>query len=330
MELAYGHGNVAAVLEARSDLDGARRELELAQQIKEDLARRKPDDRQRLDSVATGHNRIGVVLDKAGDTEAAFRHFEADLKIRRELVERDPRNVAIRRSLGVAYTFLARAHEDRGELAAAEKNMRQALAVSEESSAIDRRNLDWQRDVGRVQVVLADVLRWQRHTREAASLSAIAVAASCGRLPRPRDTQAARQRDLPPRKSLPAGSRWREEMRRWPPARRKPSRLCSLRWSPGAPIAMLPALQPRPGFSQRTRRSGEAGPKKGDGRPRGRVGAGAEDRTGRKADVGDAGTRVADARPRRRGAADPCASARAVLPPSVADDVGERQDVLMC
>jgi len=195
MELAYGHGNVAAVLEARSDLDGARRELELAQQIKEDLARRKPDDRQRLDSVATGHNRLGGVLNNIGESQAALEHFLSDAAIRKALVERYPQDYSLRRLQQVALNFVSRAYLEQGDLAAATRYARNGADVAALYAAVDPRNLDWQRDVGRTQATYADCLQWQGDLTRAAALYASSLAI-LRPIARGQAGNVARQRDL--------------------------------------------------------------------------------------------------------------------------------------
>ena len=174
---------------------GARRELELAQGIKEELARRTPDDVERQQAVATGHNRLGTVIDKLGDTDGAITHYLADLEIRRALVTRNPRNYAIRRSLFVAIDAVARAHEERGDLAGAVRYYRESRDQAAVLATADARNLDWQRDLAIGKARLADALRLTGDRSESPGLYAHALAilrpiAGAAR------TQAARQRNL--------------------------------------------------------------------------------------------------------------------------------------
>jgi hypothetical protein len=64
-----------------------------------------------------------------------------------------------------------------------------------EYAAVDRANADWQRDLGRLQSVVADILQWQGHLGEAASLYASA-AAIVDPIAKAATTNAARQRDI--------------------------------------------------------------------------------------------------------------------------------------
>ena len=105
LELSYGLGAVAFVHEADGDFESARRELESAQRLKEDLARRNPADVERRQAVASGHNRLGIVLDKLGEVDAALKHYLADLEIRRDLVARQPDNFALKRNYQVALRY---------------------------------------------------------------------------------------------------------------------------------------------------------------------------------------------------------------------------------
>ncbi len=108
LEKSYALGAVAFVHEADGDFKSARRELESALRLKEDLAHRNPADVERRQAVASGHNRLGIVLDKLGEVDAALKHYLADLEIRQDLVERQRDNFALKRNYQAALRLRGR------------------------------------------------------------------------------------------------------------------------------------------------------------------------------------------------------------------------------
>ena len=167
LELSYAQGNIAAVQELQDDLDGARRALEIALQLREQLAARDPQNVARQQDLATIHNRLGVVLTKMGDTTAATGHYEADLAIRRALVEHDPNNQSIKRDLYRANDSLAQSREDAGDLPAALAQYQAAFDVIAPLAASDLGNADWQRDRATAERRLGDVVNEMGRSNDA-------------------------------------------------------------------------------------------------------------------------------------------------------------------
>ena len=145
LERAYGHGNVASMLEQLGRLPEALPHHLVSLEMKEAVASRAPADPDAQVALAIAHNKVGVVSLRLGDLAAAAEHLEKEAAIFRRLLAGDPRNSTWQRSLAVNLAYQGRVQLNRG-------NAQQALAlyssgrdINRELGQRDPQNVSWQR-----------------------------------------------------------------------------------------------------------------------------------------------------------------------------------------
>jgi hypothetical protein len=79
LEVSFGHSNVAAILESKGDLRGARNELEITLALKEEVVKSDSANVDWRRSLASSHNRLGVVLHKLSELADARDHYRQDV-----------------------------------------------------------------------------------------------------------------------------------------------------------------------------------------------------------------------------------------------------------
>src|SRR3712207_2322558 len=78
LERAYGHGNIAHMLERQRAARGALQHHRAALRIKEALARSAPDDLAAQGDLAVAYNKVGVVLFRLGELRESLRYFDRE------------------------------------------------------------------------------------------------------------------------------------------------------------------------------------------------------------------------------------------------------------
>ena len=164
---ADAHDNIAEVLKARGDLDGALVEYRAGEAIRARLVRLDPDNQTRQHDLSLSYDRIGWLHRARGDLDGALAQFRAGMVIGERLAKQAPQNLNFQRDLGVGHDKIADVLKDQGELEGALAEYRAGMIIAERISATDRTNLDWQRDLSVGHNNLADTLLAMGRTADA-------------------------------------------------------------------------------------------------------------------------------------------------------------------
>jgi serine/threonine-protein kinase len=147
LELSYGYSNVASVMEANRDLEGAKDGLEHSIQIKERLFR---DGHIGPSDLATGYARLGVILDKVGAATAAIENFSRAVELREQLVSAEPGHPRWKRLMAIDASQLGGVFLDAQRPDAARPYFDKSVAAFADLVALDPENADWQEDYARM------------------------------------------------------------------------------------------------------------------------------------------------------------------------------------
>ena len=169
LERAYGHGNVASLLEMKGDVREALKHHKVSLAIKEDIARRSTDIDAQTD-VAIAYNKVGVALYKLGELRESLGYLQRESDIYRDLVKRDPQDVQLKRRLTNSMAYTASALEDIGESEAAYALLQEELALEQQLAAHDPSNVDWQRNVAMTTRWIAKAVAERGDSARAAAL----------------------------------------------------------------------------------------------------------------------------------------------------------------
>ena len=150
LERAYGHGNVAYMLEQLGETRDALPHHMASLAIKEDVARRAPADNEAQLALAVAHNKVGVVMVRLGQLQQSIHQFKRASEIYRQLLVGDPKHTGWKDSLSVNMVYHARALDDLGQRREALPLFNQALAIKRELAALDEQNVQWQRGVAMI------------------------------------------------------------------------------------------------------------------------------------------------------------------------------------
>ncbi len=112
-----------------------------------ELAKRYPEDGNRLFELGQSLFWMGYVHWKSGDLEQALLPFERYLEISERLVQLEPSRLDWRLELSYAHTNIGSIQEARGTLQAALDNFQRALALNRDLSAREPDNNQWQMDL---------------------------------------------------------------------------------------------------------------------------------------------------------------------------------------
>jgi serine/threonine-protein kinase len=171
-ERAYGHGNVATLLETQGDLAGALLHNRVTMQIKKARLDANPADAERQNEYAITLNKVGFVLQQLGDLRAALDHFEREFAIVSALAANDPTNATYKRAAATSRSYIAGVMESLGRDDDALDQRVAELSTERQLHESDRANVSWQRNLALTETRLADLLRRRGEISRAAALLA--------------------------------------------------------------------------------------------------------------------------------------------------------------
>ena len=128
--LAGGYEGLGDVLQAETDLNGAKAEYQHAFDIRQRLTEQAPGNRDWQYALSTSVNNLGAVL-QALEICMALREIPACSLIQEELVEQEPRNNTWQRDLGASYIKLGDVLMWQGDLNGAKSQFQSALEIEE-------------------------------------------------------------------------------------------------------------------------------------------------------------------------------------------------------
>ena len=121
-----------------------------AQEVREDLARRFPDDMQIQYELANNYVLAGYIAGRTGSAQIRRSFDTKALAIAERLVQADPRNAKYRTVLGGAHRSLAYGLLFSDDWEGARKHLRQALAIHTEIAAEKPSDLNAQRELAQI------------------------------------------------------------------------------------------------------------------------------------------------------------------------------------
>jgi len=167
LERAFGHSNVAYVLEMSGDLAGSVDEYRVTETIKQARAAANPRDAERAFELAVTLNSLGSLLQDLGRFTEARGYFEREFAIFESLVRLDPKHATWRDRLANSHSYMAGLLETLGDTDAAEAHRSAALSIYRDLAANDPANTSWRRNVAISFQHEADVLRIRGRVAEA-------------------------------------------------------------------------------------------------------------------------------------------------------------------
>jgi tetratricopeptide (TPR) repeat protein/tRNA A-37 threonylcarbamoyl transferase component Bud32 len=147
LEQAYGHGNVATMLEQLGRREEALGHHRASLAIKEEVAHRAPGDVDAQVALAVAHNKVGVALYRLGELQPSIEQFQKASNIYRELLKGDPKHAGWKQSLAMNMSYQGLVVDYLGDAPRALGVFRDTLAIQEELARLDPQNVLWQRAV---------------------------------------------------------------------------------------------------------------------------------------------------------------------------------------
>jgi serine/threonine-protein kinase len=155
LEKAYGHSNVAFILEQKGEFPEALDHYKTSLTLREELASREPADAQAKAEVAKAYNKLAVLFYKVGDLHAALDYSRREVDLYRRLMAFQPEEMQWKSRLGNSMAYLAHALTAAGDSSAALALWQEAVANNRELAERDPANVDWQRNLAIVEHRLA-------------------------------------------------------------------------------------------------------------------------------------------------------------------------------
>ncbi len=143
-EVAYGHGNVASMLENLGQPREALPHHRLNLQVKERLDDGSNSSRA---EIAVGCNKVALALYKLGDLRQALEYFRREHQIYSELTARDPKDMRWKQKFATNMAYLGRALIASGQRDEGAALYEKELAIESELAERDPANVVWQRSV---------------------------------------------------------------------------------------------------------------------------------------------------------------------------------------
>jgi tRNA A-37 threonylcarbamoyl transferase component Bud32/tetratricopeptide (TPR) repeat protein len=172
LERAYGHSNVATLLETEGDLAGALAHNRVTMAIKKARLDARPDDAERRNEYAITLNKVGFVLQQLGDLLGALDHFRREFAIVSALASNDPANATYKRATATSRSYIGGVLENLGRDDDAIEQRVAQLNAERQLHEADRTNVNWQRSLALTETRLADLLRRRGESGRAAALLA--------------------------------------------------------------------------------------------------------------------------------------------------------------
>jgi eukaryotic-like serine/threonine-protein kinase len=172
LERAYGHSNVATLLETQGDLSGALAHNRVTMAIKKARLDAQPDDAERRNEYAITLNKVGFVLQQLGDLPGALDHFQREFAIVSALASNDPTNATYKRAAATSRSYIGGVLESLGRDDDAIAQRVAQLSSERQLHESDRTNVNWQRNLALTATRLADLLRRRGELGRAAALLA--------------------------------------------------------------------------------------------------------------------------------------------------------------
>lgn len=142
-EVAYGHGNLGALLREEGRPEEALSHYQKALAIHRRLAGLDPRSLDWKSDLADAYNSLGAVEKDLGRLAAALEHCGAELALRRELVAADASNSQWRELLATSHSYVGELKQQTGHMDQAREHFRAAGSILSDLVSHDPDNAGW-------------------------------------------------------------------------------------------------------------------------------------------------------------------------------------------